>query len=104
MWEDIRHILLVEGEITAESARDFLGLRRCKILLTAGVAVPVELLEFFESINMPLIEAYGMTENSGGITVNSLQGAKLGSVGKPYPGTYVKIDNPDENGDGEVII
>ena len=51
---------------------------------------------------MPLVEAYGMTENSGGITVNPLEEAKIGSVGKPYPGTYLRIDQPDEHGTGEV--
>ena len=71
-------------------------------MLTAGATVPVELLEYFKTLGMPLVEAYGMTENSGGITVNPLEEAKIGSVGKPYPGTYLRIDQPDEHGTGEV--
>ncbi len=53
---------------------------------------------------MPIIEAYGMSENTGGITVNPEQQVKVGSVGKPYPGTYVKINSPDSDGSGEVTI
>lgn len=61
----------------------------------------MELLEYFKKLDMLIVQAYGMTENTGGITVNPLQNAKLGSVGKPYPGTYVKIDSPES---GEVYI
>ena len=53
---------------------------------------------------MPIIEAYGMSENTGGIMVNPLQQLKLESVGKPFPGTYVRINNPDNGGNGGVMI
>lgn len=103
-WEQIRSILKEDGAIIPESARKFLGLLESRVLLTAGVAVPKELLEYFKELDMPIIEAYGMSENTGGITVNPLQQVKLGSVGKPYPGTYVRINNPDNDGNGEVMI
>ena len=74
------------------------------MLLTAGVSVPVELLEYFERLGMTLTEAFGMSENTGGVTINPQQRVKLGSAGRPYPGTYVKIDNPDSHGNGEVSI
>ena len=102
-WEEIRSILEEDGVATPESARKQLGLLESRILLTAGIAVPQELLEYFKRLDMTLIEAYGMSENTGGITVNQMQEVKLGSVGKPYPGTYVRIDNPDSHGNGEVL-
>ena len=43
-----------------------------------------------------------MSENAGLVTVHPLQQIKLGSVGKPFPGKYVKINNPDSHGNGEV--
>ena len=74
------------------------------MLLTAGVAAPIDLLEYFKMLDMPLTEAYGMTENAGGITVNCLQRIKMGSFGQPYPSTYVRIDKPDHRGNGEVLV
>lgn len=103
-WEQIRSILKEDGATASESARKFLGLQESQILFTAGVAVPKELLEYFRELDMPIIEAYGMSENTGGITVNPVQQMKVGSVGKPYPGTYVRITNPDNDGNGEVIF
>ena len=90
------------GAAIAETARQLLGLQDCKVLLTAGVVVPVELLEYFKRLDMQIIEAYGMTENTGGIAVNPFRQAKLGSVGRCYPGTYVRIEKPDDQGKGEV--
>ena len=103
-WEQIRSILKEDGASSPVPARKFLGLQESRILLTAGVAVPQELLEYFKDLDMPIIEAYGMSENTGGITVNPLQQLKLGSVEKPFPGTYVRINNPDNGGNGEVTI
>ena len=91
-----------EKPTSPQTAREFLGLQDCRVFLTAGVAVSTDLLEYFKRLDMTLTEAYGMTENAGGITVNHVQQLKIGSVGKPYPGTYVKIDNPDHHGKGEV--
>ena len=103
-WDRIRSILEEDGTATPEAARRHLGLDECKVLLTAGVSVPVELLEYFQRLGMTLIEAFGMSENTGGVTINPQQRVKLGSAGRPYPGTYVRIDNPDRHGNGEVII
>ena len=103
-WEQIRSILKEDGASSPVPARKFLDLQESRILLTAGVAVPQELLEYFKDRDMPILEAYGMSENTGGITVNPLQQLKLGSVGKPFPGTYVRINNPDNGGNGEVMI
>ena len=93
-----------ERTATPQIAREFLGLQDCRVLLTAGVAAPIDLLEYFKMLDMPLTEAYGMTENAGGLTVNCLQRIKMGSVGQPYPSTYVRIDKPDRRGNGEVLV
>ena len=53
------------------------------------------------SINMPVLELYGMSENTGPETINQMAMWRLGSVGHPIHGAQVKIDNPVD-GEGEV--
>ena len=56
------------------------------------------------SINIPLLELYGMSENAGPHSLNMIHEWRLGSVGHSMKGAYLKIDSPDENGEGEVIF
>ena len=58
-----------------------------------GAATPIEVLQFFENINLPIIEGYGLTETSPIITLGSLDSSdrKLGSVGKPLPKNEILI-------------
>ena len=53
-------------------------------------------------INIPIMEAYGMSESTVVQTMTSIHNWRLGSVGQCLSGTYLKIDNPNENGEGEV--
>ena len=63
-----------------------------------------EVHDYFMSINIPLMELYGMSESSGPHTLNLIQpdGWRVGSCGKAIKGVQLKIADPDENGDGEV--
>ena len=70
---------------------------------------PEQLRECEERFQIYMIEAYGATENTGGITANRMEKRKDGSVGLPFPGIEVKI--VDENGEepprgtiGEIIV
>lgn len=67
-------------------------------------AAPVHrrVLEHFMKYNLPVLELYGMSENTGPASLNTIVNWRLGSVGKCMVGTKIKIDNKDENGEGEV--
>lgn len=45
-----------------------------------------------------------MSETSGGTTCHTIDNFKLDSAGYAVPGTDLKIDNPDENGEGEICM
>ena len=84
--------------------KEALGLKNCTIALVGGAPTQRETLEFFMAVNIPVLEMYGMSECGGAVTVNLRNAAtwRTGSCGKVISGVEVKIDNPDECGNGEV--
>ncbi len=74
-----------------------------EILIAGGAAIDPKVIEDFEAMGVPMIQGYGMTENAPIIAVNQDRYSKAASVGKPMPGTEVKIVDKDKNGVGEII-
>ena len=60
---------------------------------------PVEVLEFFHAIGIPIGELWGMSETCGVATCNPPGKVKLGTVGPPMPGIEIKLAD-----DGEVLV
>ena len=58
------------------------------------------------SVNIPIHEVYGMSENTGPHVMTRPKPGywKTASIGKCMEGVEVKIDNPDEHGDGEILM
>lgn len=69
-----------------------LGLDRAEFIITTAAPCPKALLEWYEAIDLPLLELYGMTENHGVCTIMPPEKTKVGSVGKAYPGAELVID------------
>jgi len=78
-----------------------LGLDRLRIAVSSAAAIRKEVLEFFLSLQVPIYEAYGQSECSGPLSCSTLQpgGTRLGTVGRPLPGTTCQI-GPD----GEILL
>jgi long-chain acyl-CoA synthetase len=96
-----------ETEAAAEAAEEqMFGALRHQLGLDEAVAVsvgaaptPVEVLEFFHAIGIPVSELWGMSETCGIATCNPIDRIKLGTVGPPVPGTELKLAE-----DGEVLV
>lgn len=73
------------------------------LFIAGGAAIDPKVIEDFEAMGLPMIQGYGMSENAPIIAVNQDRYSKAASVGKPMPGIQVKIENPDEDGVGEVV-
>ncbi|MDM0015114.1 AMP-binding protein [Variovorax sp. J22P168] len=78
---------------------NFLGLRRCRVAVSAAAPIAPEVLRFFRVLGVPIREAYGMTEASGATTMQPGEGSPVGTVGVPYPGVEVALAE-----DGEILI
>ena len=72
--------------------RERTGLRRVRWAGSGAAPIAPEVLEFFIGIGVPVYELYGMTENSAVATCNYPGRAKLGTVGEPWPGIGLRID------------
>uniref|UniRef100_A0A673CB94 long-chain-fatty-acid--CoA ligase n=1 Tax=Sphaeramia orbicularis TaxID=375764 RepID=A0A673CB94_9TELE len=87
-----------------KKVRAALGLDRCKICFTGAAPITKETLEYFMSLNIPLLELYGMSESSGPHTISTNSDYRITSCGKVMPGCDLKLDKPDEDGNGEICF
>ncbi len=75
-------------------------------MITGAAALQPEIAKLFWAAGIRVIEGYGMTETAPLITVNRFEpGMHLfGTVGHTVPGIVVKIDAPDDTGEGEILV
>jgi long-chain acyl-CoA synthetase len=67
--------------------------------ISGGAPLGARLGHFFRGAGVTIYEGYGLTETTAGATLNITGHIKIGSVGRPIPGTSVRIAE-----DGEVLI
>jgi long-chain acyl-CoA synthetase len=76
--------------------RSFLGLSQVKTALTGAAPVPPDLLKWYMSIGIDLIESYGLTETCGFCTATPVERIKIGAAGVKALGTQVRIGADEE--------
>jgi long-chain acyl-CoA synthetase len=72
--------------------RERIGLRRARYASTGAAPIAPEVIRDFLGMGIPMYELYGMTENSAIATTNFPGRNKVGTVGEPYPGIGLRID------------
>ncbi|XP_077416310.1 long-chain-fatty-acid--CoA ligase ACSBG2-like isoform X2 [Vanacampus margaritifer] len=92
------------NQLVFKKVRAALGLERCRILFTGSAPISKETLEYFMSLNLPLMELYGMSESSGPHTVSNNDDFHISSCGKVMAGCKVKLDQQDKEGNGEICF
>jgi long-chain acyl-CoA synthetase len=86
-------------ELMFSKMRTALGLDEAVAVNVGAAPTPVEVLEFFHAIGIPVGELWGLSETCGVATCNPPGKVKLGTVGPPVPGVEVKLAD-----DGEVLV
>ena len=77
---------------------------RLHLIICGGAPINQEMLEFFENIGIRILNGYGITECAPIVAVNHSKRTAKGSVGFPLSINEVKIDEPNENGEGEILV
>jgi len=67
-----------------------------RFMLSGGAPISPEIIRFFHWVGVDIYEVYGMTETTGLISMNHPDGNMIGSVGRLFPGTRVKIEEDGE--------
>lgn len=75
-----------------------------KLLISGAAALDPEVEKTFRIWGFNLVQGYGLTEASPVISVESEENYRLSSIGKALPGNEAKINNPDIDGMGELIV
>ena len=87
-----RLLYLIGYPIVFRALKERIGMRRVRYAAVGAAPIAPELIQYFLGMGVPLFELYGMTENSAVATCNFPGSNKVGTVGAPYPGIGLRID------------
>jgi long-chain acyl-CoA synthetase len=79
--------------------KERLGFDRMRLAYSGAAPISPDVLHFFQSIGVNLIEGYGQTEGTGVTCVSRVDRVKFGTVGPPLSGTEIRIAD-----DGEILV
>ncbi len=79
--------------------KERMGFDRMRIAYSGAAPISPDVLHFFQSIGVNLIEGYGQTEGTGVTCVSRVGKVKFGTVGPPITGTKIRIAE-----DGEILV
>ena len=77
---------------------------KMRIIVSAAAPIDAQIGEWVESIGIRFLQGYGLTETAPIAALTPESETKIGSVGKPVSCAKIKIDNPNEDGEGEILI
>ncbi len=97
--EDVRLAYERAEESVFSNIRARLGLERCEWYMIGAAPAPLEVLEFFAAIGIPICEVWGMSELTSVATLVPRDRLRLGTVGPAIPGVELRLAD-----DGEVLV
>jgi long-chain acyl-CoA synthetase len=92
------------GRTLLRAVRVKAGLGRIRMFATGAAPLAPEVFWGFIDLGIPMVEGYGLTETSPVVCLNRPHEPHPGAVGWPLMGVEVRIDAPDGEGNGEILI
>ncbi|MFL5822510.1 MAG: AMP-dependent synthetase/ligase [Solirubrobacteraceae bacterium] len=86
-------------EVVFSKMRARMGLDRAEWYVIGAAPCPLDVLEFFAAIGIPICEVWGMSETSSVATIVPREQLRLGTVGPPMPGVEIRLAD-----DGEILV
>lgn len=77
---------------------------KARLFVAGGAALDPAAEKGFNELGVRMIQGYGLTESSPVIAAEDDKYIRLGSIGKAFPSLDVKIDEPNEEGIGELLV
>ena len=77
---------------------------RMRLACSAGSSFDAGVARDYHNLGFTVLQAYGLTETSGAATATRFEDNRVGSVGKPLGNVEIRIDQPNDDGIGEVLI
>lgn len=91
--------------LVLRALQNFIGLREAQVALTGAAPIAPDVVRFFRTLGVPLIEVYGLTESTGMVTGHELDRVSVGTVGIPTQGVQWRIaQGSDDDMGGEFQI
>ncbi len=72
---------------------------RLRLAVSGAAPINPDILRFFDSAGVLVLEGWGMTETSTAATISTAEDFKIGTIGKPFPGCQIRIAD-----DGEILV
>ncbi|MDN3517631.1 AMP-binding protein [Aquisalimonas lutea] len=79
--------------------QNFIGLRCCRVAITGAAPIAPDIVRFFRTIGVPLLEVYGQTETTGVVTAQHPERIEPGTIGEATPGVTLRAAE-----DGELLV
>ena len=92
----------VKRKVFAEIYENLGG--KMKFIVSAAAPIDAKVGKWVQDIGITFLQGYGLTETAPIAALTPEFKTKVGSAGKPVVCAEIKIDNPNENGEGEVLI
>ena len=92
--------------LVLRALQNFIGLRRARVALTGAAPIAPEVVRFFRTLGVPLVEVYGLTESTGMVTGHRLSAVTPGTVGPVIEGVRFRIapDTGEFQIQGEMVF
>jgi long-chain acyl-CoA synthetase len=94
----LRPQVALADRLVFSKVRERLG-GRLRLGVSGAAPLGIDVLQFFHSLNMLVIEGYGLTETSSSLSVNDPDEYRFGTVGRAVEGCDIRLDE-----DGEILV